>query len=276
VGTYRVTVFVAACIGVVLFLYYPDRALLIAAVEAVFALLLWLITMRPVPEPDRALIYRLALLNRVAGPGYVFLIPALDHIEGTLDMGLHEKAIEVPNIRGMDQQYVRTNLEVSWRIHPTVQGRLPARVRETLLMNDQQREKMVEEKVILIARQVVNSYTSEQLKPAAAREAATATMTDAVNEILEGYGLQVERIFWRGSQFPAKLSAAQLEGAVRLEEAKTLIATLEEARKHFPDLPAEEFLALSAWLDMYRHGSGGGTPAASPMPPMRRRSDEDD
>jgi regulator of protease activity HflC (stomatin/prohibitin superfamily) len=260
-----VLIFAVSCVGVVLFLYYPGRALLIAAVLFLFSLFLWFLTMRPVPEPDRALVYRLALLDHVAGPGYIFLVPGFDHIEGTLDMGPHEKAIEVPQIRAADAQYVRTNLEATWRIHPGVQGRVSDKVRATILMDDAHREKLVEETVIQVARTVVNNYTAEDLRPAAVRENATLTMTEAANEILESYGLQVERIFWRGSPYPGKLSEAKLEGAVRLEEVETLISSVEAVRKRLPDLPPEELLALAAWLDMYRRG--GVTGPTPPSPP---------
>jgi regulator of protease activity HflC (stomatin/prohibitin superfamily) len=253
-NAFRVIIFVAICVGLVLYLYYPDRLLLILVCDlAAVALVFW-ITLKPVPEPDRAIVYRLATFRHVAGPGYIFLIPTLDRIEGVLDMTPSETKVEVTQVRTYENQYVRTNLEATWRIHPDVRGRVSGKMRSMILMSQQAREKLVEETVMHIARQVVNSYTREQLGPAANREAASATMVEGANEVLQQYGLLIDRIFWRGSPFPARLSEAQLEGSVRLEHAETLIKMVEAVKNRLPEMQPEEFLALQAWLEMFQRG----------------------
>lgn len=257
-NAFRVMIFVAVAVGLALYLYFPDRWLLIILCEVVAGLVLFLLTMKPVAEPDRAVVYRLATFHHIAGPGYVFLVPTLDHIEGVLDMGPREFNVEVPGTRTFDRQHVRTNLEVTWRIHPHVQGRLNNRMKLMVLAKDDQRAKLVQEVVIRMARQVVSGYTNEQLAPPENRESAAATMVDAVNEMLEPDGLRVERIFWRGSAYPGKLLEAKLESAIRLEHAESLIAMVEAIKKRLPDMQPEEFLALQAWLDMFRRGGLGG------------------
>jgi regulator of protease activity HflC (stomatin/prohibitin superfamily) len=264
VNGFRVLIFVAVCTGLVLYLYYPNRVLLIVIGEIVVMTLLFFLTMRPVPDPDRAIVYRLATFHHVAGPGYIFLIPTFDRIEGHLDMGPRDLVIEVPQVRTHDKEYVRTNLEVTWHIHPDVRGRVSSKVRSMILRTDEQRAKLVDETVIHMARQVVGSYTLQQLGTPAARETASATMVDGANEILETQGLLVDRIFWRGSTFPGKLSEAKLEGAVRLEHAETLIKMVESIRERLPDMQPEEFLALQAWLDMFQRGGFG--PGQPPNP----------
>jgi regulator of protease activity HflC (stomatin/prohibitin superfamily) len=260
VNAFRVMVFVAACVGLVLYLYYPDRLWLILVCDiAALSLVFW-ITLKPVPEPDRAVVYRLAAFHHIAGPGYIFLFPVLDRIEGVLDMTPNETKVEVTQVRTFDNLYVRTNLEVTWRIHPDVRGHVPDKVRSMIHMTQQAREKLVEETVIHIARQVVNSYTREQLGPAANREAASATMVEGANEVLQQSGLLVDRIFWRGSPFPSKLLEAELEGSVRLQHAETLIKMVEAIKNRLPELQPEEFLALQAWLEMFQRGSVGGEP----------------
>ncbi|HEX9056646.1 MAG TPA: SPFH domain-containing protein [Ktedonobacterales bacterium] len=265
-SAFRVVVFVAVCVGLVLYLYYPDRLPLIAVCEIAAILLLFWLTMKPVPEPDRAVIYRLATFNRIAGPGYVFLLPGFDHIMGSLDTNPNHLPIEVPQVRTADNQYVRTNLEVTWRIHQDVRGHVSSKVKAMILMSDEMRAKMVEETVILMARQVVGSYTLAQLGGPAAREAASATIVDAANEMLESQGLVVERIFWRGSQFPGKLSEAKLETSIRVEQAEALIKTVEAVKQRLPEMQPEEFLALQAWLDMFRRGGTGGGTGTPPKP----------
>jgi regulator of protease activity HflC (stomatin/prohibitin superfamily) len=261
-NSYRIITFVAAVVGVVLFLYYPERWLLIIAAEIVFSTLLWFIAMKPVPEPDRAVVFRLATFHHIAGPGYIFLVPTLDRIEGVLDMTPQEIEIEVPQVRTADSEYVRTNLEVTWRISPDVQGRLSGKMREMIHMSPERRAKIVQEEAIHIARQVVNSYTLEQFGVAANRESAMATMTDGVNEKIAGYGLLVDRVFWRGSPFPAKLNEARLEGAIRLERAQSLIKMIEAFKKRLPEMQPEEIMALDAWLDTFSRGGGPTRPSS--------------
>lgn len=262
--TYRVLVIVSIIAGIILFLYFPERALLIALGVLLFSLFLWLLTMKPVPEPDRAVVYRLQMLHHIAGPGYIFVTPFLDHIEGSLDMRPRQLNIEVPQIRTGDGSPVRTNLEVTWRIHPDLRGRLGPRARAIVLVDDQHREKVVEEETIKIARQVVSGYTGKDLGTAAAREAAMATMREGVNEKLLSYGLLVDRVFWRGSGYPAKLAMAKLEGAVRLEHTQTLIAMIEAFKQRLPEMQPEEIMALDAWLDTFSHGGSSLGHARAP------------
>lgn len=252
--TYRALVIAAVIAGIVLFLYFPERALLIALGVVLFSLFLWLLAMKPVPEPDRAVVYRLQMLHHIAGPGYIFITPFLDHIEGSLDMRPRQLNIEVPQIRTGDGSPVRTNLEVTWRFHPHLRGRLPAQAKAVVLVDDTHREKVVEEETIKIARQVVSGYTGKDLGTAAAREAAMATMREGINEKLAGYGLLVDRVFWRGSGYPAKLAMAKLEGAVRLEHARTLIDMIQAFKEKLPEMQPEEIMALNAWLDTFSHG----------------------
>jgi hypothetical protein len=260
VKTYNLLVFVAAVVGAVAFLYAPNRIVIIVLAELVWSLGLWFVAMRPVPEPRRALVYRLATLHHIDGPGYVFLIPTLDSIQGFLDTSVHPLKFDVPQIKTLDGQAVRTNLEVTWRISPEVRGRVTGMVRRTVFMKEEHQASVVEEVVILIARQIVGNYTYADLGRPENREAAMATMAEGANEKLEPQGLQVERIFWRGSQFPAKLSEAQLQRAVEMEHVEGIIQAVEAVRKRLPDMQPEEFLALQAWLETFRRGGMGGPP----------------
>jgi hypothetical protein len=255
-NSYGVGIFAGICVMVVLYLYYPQHWPLILLGMVVYAILLWVVAMHAVAEPSRGVVYRLATLHHIAGPGYTFLIPVVDHIQGYLDMRPMLLEIEVPQIRTADNAPVRTNLEVTWRLHPNIRGRVSHPMRATLLMREPERKKVVEETVILMARQIVSSYTIAQITPATAREAASATITEAANEILEPQGVMVDRIFWRGSQYPAALTQAKLTSAIRLEHAESLIATVEALKKRLPDMQPEEFLALQAWLDMFRRSGG--------------------
>jgi hypothetical protein len=130
-----------------------------------------------------------------------------------------------------------------------------------IMMADERRKTLVAETMILTARQIVFSYTAPQLGTTAAREAAMAEMTRAGNERLNVSGILVDRVFWRGSVYPTKLSEAKLEGAIRLERTQTLIAMIEAFKKRLPEMQPEEIMALDAWLDTFGRGGSGKPPA---------------
>jgi regulator of protease activity HflC (stomatin/prohibitin superfamily) len=258
VGGYRWIIAITVCAGVVLYLYNPTHWGLIVLAGIVVLTLAFFMTMRPVPEPYKAVVFRLAKFDHLAGPGYIFLVPTLDKIQDTLDTAPREPiAIEVPQIRTADNEQVRTNLEVTWRIHPEVNGRITPKVKTMILMDEKHRIAFIQEVVISMARQVISMYHSKALGTAANREAAAATMKDGTNEILEEYGLQVDRVFWRGSVANAKVMEAKVAAMVAQEHTESLIKTVEAIRTHLPDMQPEEFLALQAWLDMFRRGEGG-------------------
>ena len=266
-GGYRLITIIVIGLAVLLYLevpYFTQNYVLLVLGVVVVLTLLFFITMRAVAEPDRAVVYRLAKFSHLDGPGFVFLIPTFDKIAGALDMSTQGPIeINVPQIRTIDLEAVKTNLDVTWRIHPDVQGRVTGKVKNMVLMTPARRESLIEEVVINMARQVVSMYTSKQLNSAAVREAAAATMMDGANEILESSGIYVERLFWRGTTPPAKVLEAKVEAMVAKEQAESLIKTVEAIRTHLPDMQPEEFLALQAWLDMFRRGNGGTPPAPS-------------
>lgn len=154
-------------------------------------------TLRPVCDPDRAVIYRLATLHRVSGPGYVFVLPFIDRIDMQLDMGEHETEIVIRDGRTADGALVTPRLEATWRVHQDVRGRPSRRVRATLLLPDDRRVKLIDETVISATRSVLSKYTRSDLAHAGARESAMRMVEYTANDALIPCGLMVERVFWR-------------------------------------------------------------------------------
>lgn len=73
-------------------------------------------TLRPVSDPNRVLIFRLATLHRVAGPGYVLVLPFIDRTDTRLDISERETATIVSDARTADGKRLAARLEVTWRV----------------------------------------------------------------------------------------------------------------------------------------------------------------
>ena len=156
-------------------------------IVALVALLL--ITHHPVREPKRALIFRLATLHRVSGPGYVFVLPFFEHIEDELHMGLREMQVEVPLGLPGDPLSNLAHLDITWRIHPAVRGRPPSPVHDILLESDELRGKLVRESVARAAGWVLIEYSHDDLTIPAARESIAHTIACTANAELTPCGL---------------------------------------------------------------------------------------
>lgn len=164
---------------------------------SIVAVMACIVTLRPVFDPNRAIIFRLATLHRVAGPGYVFVLPLLDHVETELDMGERESRLALIDGRTADGGKLSPRLEVTWRIHPHVRGKPSAQIRAMLLLPEERRAKLVDEVVLGATRRVISDYTLPDLTHAGARESAMTTVAFLANDELALRGLLVERVFWR-------------------------------------------------------------------------------
>lgn len=155
------------------------------------------VTLRPVCDPHRVLIFRLATPHRVSGPGYVFVLPLIDRIDTQLDMGERETASVIQDGRTADGKRVAAQLEVTWRVDPSVRGRLSRRARATLLLSDERRVKLVDETVVSAARAVLDKCSRADLIYAGARESAMRMTVYIANDTLAPRGLRIDRVFWR-------------------------------------------------------------------------------
>lgn len=156
-----------------------------------------LVAVRPVREPRRAVIYRLATLHRVAGPGYVWLLPFLDRIEQQISMGEHEALIQPAGARTEDCHLLKARLEVTWRLASSIRGRPSEAERQTLLLPDERRAKLVEEAITRAGARVIGRFTLAALSSAEVRDEAVAQVTADAGRELAVCGIEVQRIFWR-------------------------------------------------------------------------------
>ena len=155
------------------------------------------LTLRTISDPHRVLIFRLATLHRVSGPGYVFVLPLIDRMDTQLDMGERETATLIQDGRTSDGKRVMAQLEVTWRVDPAVRGRPSRPVRATLLLSDERRIKLVDEAIVGGARAVLAKYTRADLTHPEARESAMRMTEFVANDTLTPRGLRIDRVFWR-------------------------------------------------------------------------------
>ena len=154
-------------------------------------------TLRPVRDPYRAVIFRMARLHRLAGPGLVFVMPFVERIEGALDTGERETGVTVMNVRTGDGQSLNLRLEVTWRLDPCATGRLSQRMRTTMLLPEERRAKLVDELATSAARHVVADYTLADLTSPSARASVCSAIAYTANDTLIPSGMLVDRVFWR-------------------------------------------------------------------------------
>lgn len=167
----------------------------VALLAAFFALRM--IFLRPILDPNRALVFRMATLHRVAGPGYIVVVPLLERLDSELDMGERESRVKLAEAHTADGMPLTPSFDITWRIAPEVRGKPSRAVRTTLLMPEERRAKLVEEVVSRAARRTINAYGRTQLARAETRDSAALTMAFEANDELEQRGLMVDRVFWR-------------------------------------------------------------------------------
>lgn len=258
--TYRIITFIAACVCLVFIFYYPWTVFFLIPLWVAFALLLWKVAMAPISEPERAIIFRVEVFHHISKSGYVFLIPAVDRVAGTISLKEEQHDVKVTQFYPSDSSEKLTcNIELAWRIRHDVEGRVTGKVREMVLMEDEQRKKLVEQVIISIVRQLGLGYTSAELKDNRMRETFCTSARQAANEILESYGITIERLFWRGTGPIGDVQEAQVRGMVESEEVKAMVKAIETIRERLgPGTSAEDLYAMYEFIKMMK--SGGYNP----------------
>jgi hypothetical protein len=258
--TYRIITGIALCVCLVFVFYYPWTVFFLLPLWVAFALLLWKIAMVPISDPERAIIFRMEVFHHISKPGYVFLIPTFDRIAGTFAVKEEPLDVKVTQFYASDGKDKMTcNIELAWRVRNDVEGRVSEKVREMVLMDDEQRKKLVEQIVISIVRQLGLGYTSAELKNNQMRERFCSTARQAANEILENFGLTIERLFWRGTGPIHDVQEAWVRGQVESEEVSAMVNAIKTIREQLGgDTNAEDLYAMYEFIKMMK--SGGYNP----------------
>jgi regulator of protease activity HflC (stomatin/prohibitin superfamily) len=220
------------------------------------------------PDPLRPIITRFGQMHRLGPPGSIFVLPGVDGLAGlTVDMRPTSQDLVIAQVSSAEGESVYLNLELTWQIHPDLVLLTPAS-KQMLLKNEEQRRRMMEQTVSVVARQLMLSYTAEQLRRSDLREGATEILRDAVNEILAPQGLWVATVFWRGSLPAKEYLEAKLAIKIAHERLEATIKDVQLVRQHLPEVAPAEFLAQQAWIDLLRRGVPPSTlPGLPYMPP---------
>lgn len=209
--------------------------------------------LRRVDEPQRAIIMRLGQMHHLAASGLVFLVPLYDALGSRITMKPVPQKFTVYQLGAQDGSSIYLNLELFWRFRPDI-DRITTPLKQTMLKDDTELKAMVEQAVTVVARQLVLSYTPDQLKRADSREALTDVLRSSVNEVLSPHGIQIETIFWRGSIPSSELLQERLAITLSRERLRAMIADVQTVQEELPSMSAEQFLAFQAWLELLKKG----------------------
>ena len=102
-----------------LFLLLADGnmiALIVSAVVAVAACVLWNMSAQLLAEWDRAVVLRMGRFERVAGPGFFMIVPVVQHVSRVLDTRIRTTSFYVESMLTMDTVPIAIEAIAFWRI----------------------------------------------------------------------------------------------------------------------------------------------------------------
>ncbi len=230
---------------------------------------------RVVEEPWQPIIWRGGQMHHLGQSGVNLLIPFVENIDGQIDtMRQRSQEFTVYQVATRDGSSIFMNLELDWRFLPGIYA-IDDDLKQTFLRSEEQLAKLVEQTITIEARRLVQQY--ETLKDARTRQQCIDLLHHDANLALAGYGLQIDRIFWRGSITSDAVLKARRQITIEQERLRAMIADVQTLHDKLPNVSAEQFLTFQAWLELLRHGipaplSPPNIPGSLSKPP--RSSDE--
>ncbi len=244
------------CAVIVLMILWPAYGIFFLLSLLILAAICLKAGLHTTPDPWRPVIYRWGQLHRLGPSGVVFLLPGIDALGGPderVDLRPLSQDIVVSQIASAEGDAVYLNLELTWQMHPAM-TRLTPLMKQTLQKMPEQRQRMIEHTVSVVARHLLLNYSSDQLRRADLRENATEILRNAVNELLAPHGLLIDTVFWRGSLPSDEYIKAKLAIKIAHERLAALIDDVALVRERLPDVAPGEFLTQQAWIDLLRRG----------------------
>ncbi len=255
-----------AAVAIALMIFLPNLALLILFCWILAQGGIWVTCMHRVNEPERAIILRYGHIHHLSPSGIFLVLPWAETLGDLVNMKPESQEFTITQLSAGDGDGVYMNLELTWRIRPDL-DKIDEQSKQFLLKTSDQRRTYIEHSVNVVARQLIQEYTSDQLKRADARERAIDIIRTAINEMLEPSGAMIDTLFWRGSSPAKELNDAKLKVKIAHEQVQGMLTDIEIVRQRLPDVSAEEFLAYQAWLELIRRGvSPPGVPNMPQFP----------
>ena len=241
-------------IVVVLMIMFPALSFWILLLALILTGIALKAGLHNVPEPDRAIIYRFGQMHRLGPSGMVFLVPGVDEmLHEKVDMRPVSQEFVVMQISTGDGDAVYLNLELTWQLRSDIHY-IDANMKQTFLRTTDQRKKMIEHTVSVVARNVLLNYTGAHLNRADIRENITEVLRSVVNELLMPYGMVLDTVFWKGSSQSDDYLKNKLAMKIAHERVEAIIKDVQMVRERLPDVSPSEFLAQQAYIDLLRRG----------------------
>ncbi|HEY7127320.1 MAG TPA: SPFH domain-containing protein [Ktedonobacterales bacterium] len=258
--TYWSMIGIVACACLAFLVLYPWTIYFFLPLCLIFALLLWKAAVQPISDPERAVIFRLEVFHRIADSGYVFLVPTFDRVARIFTIKEEPLDVTVTQFYPAEsREKMDCHIELAWRIQDAVKGKVTGNVRQMVFMDGEQRKKLVEQVVISISRQLGSYYTEDQLDDNQVREAFCHKVRQAANELLESWGLTIERLFWRGYVPIRAVQEAKTRGVVQRTEVEAMVKAIQLIQKELgPEVSAEDLYAMYEFIKIRK--SGGDNP----------------
>ena len=241
-------------IVVVLMIMFPALSFWILLVAIILIGIALKVGLHNVPEPNRPIIYRFGQIHRLGPSGMVFLVPGVDEIAAHQEnMRPVSQDFVVMQINTGDGDSVYLNLELTWQLRADIHL-IDAKMKQIFLRDLEQRKKMIEHAVSMVARNLLLNYTSIHLTRADIRENITEVLRSVVNELLLPYGILLDTVFWKGSTQSDEYLKNKLAMKIAHERVEAIIKDVQLVRERLPDVSPSEFLAQQAYIDLLRRG----------------------
>lgn len=224
-------------------------------------------SLRIVPEERRLVIYRLGRFNRVAGPGMVFVLPALEQVVRMLEVRDHPLEVTVSNLFAYGVPNGLTlDLWCSFDLVRAAGGN-KAKLAQQVQINDAERRKQVEVKMReALVNQVADLEKHKPLSPGSTpldAVIALAPGTDRYNLLLTGVKAELEKtlptvgvilnttqpITLTGRAIPDVIIDAIKRMQGRQIDSKWLTKYANDLRQQFPEISSAVLDQMLASID---------------------------
>lgn len=251
---------------IALLIFFPNIAALLIFVALVIGVILAFTCVHQINEPFRPVIFRNGQMYRLAPPGLVFLIPLIDTFEHVGETDEHINGgksyinfkpitfvCKIYQIMTNDDDTIDMEVELEWQLRQSI-DHIDDALRQTLLESSEQRQRHIEHVLSVVVRHLVMAYSSTQIKRADIRDRVLEDLFTSANELIFIRGLVINTLYWPRLAINDEIWRARREIKITHERVEGLIADVQTVQKLMPGLPAEEFLAYQAWIELLRKG----------------------
>jgi regulator of protease activity HflC (stomatin/prohibitin superfamily) len=204
-------------------------------------------SLRKIPEGEVAIVERLGLFSRVAGPGLVWITPGLEYISRTLNVRLREEQFVTRGLWFRDMVPVDVDFTVCYRLD--LHSLKPDLRRQVAYYSPEQWHSMVEGRIARVLQDVISKCELMELigNDQSCRVKVEHDFTRSLEPELKEWGIdlgQPKGVWLRGVELPEELRKALTDIRRTEIDIKTRGAIVEKILKRYPGLSDVALLSL--------------------------------